>query len=163
MAEIPSGLVSDSHGPWKGKGSQTQNSIYRMCACLWKRGHVTRWVLTSFGERSISLFKCLIVTAFKELKTAILLIKNSRFAARIGGINPSRSFENRLGSAFMTLRWFKLSHIYVQITSLHKGDGFEYISKFFKWEIDFTQHCASSVLKSYSNRMKTIIRERRIF
>ena len=42
-------------------------------------------------------------------------IKNCRFAA-------SSRLISRLGSAFFSLRWFKLAHICIQVTSLHKGN-----------------------------------------
>jgi len=49
----------------------------------------------------------------------------SRFAVSFWGIS-------RLGSAFITLRWFKLTHICIQVsTGLHKGDWAEYISRRF--------------------------------
>jgi len=37
---------------------------------------------------------------------------------------------SRQGSAFFTLRWFKLAHIYTQVAVLHEGD--ESICKFLK-------------------------------
>jgi len=56
--------------------------------------------------------------------------KRSRFAVSFWGIC-------QLGSAFILLRWFKLSHIYIQVTRLHQRGVFESISKFFQYEIDF--------------------------
>jgi len=40
-------------------------------------------------------------------------MKSSTFSVGWRGIS-------RLGSAFMFLRWFKLAHICIQVTSLHK-------------------------------------------
>jgi len=38
---------------------------------------------------------------------------------------------SRLGSTFIFLRWFQLSHICIQVTSLHKGDTSEWIDRIF--------------------------------
>jgi len=40
-------------------------------------------------------------------------MKSSMFSIGFGGIS-------QLGSAFIFLRWFKLAHICIQVTSLHK-------------------------------------------
>jgi len=49
--------------------------------------------------------------------------ERSRFTVSFRG-------TSRLGSAFFALRWFKLSHIYIQVAGLHQGDWVEFANEF---------------------------------
>jgi len=46
--------------------------------------------------------------------------------------NKEQQRINRLGSPFMTLQWFKLPYICVQVITLNRGDAVESVSKFFE-------------------------------
>jgi len=61
----------------------------------------------------------------------------------------------RLGFAFMTWRWFRLTHVCFQVTYLYKGDAnliyLSHLSHTFLIQNHFTYHCAFPVLKSASS------------
>ena len=90
--------------------------------------------------------------------------KSSSFAARFRGIS-------RLGSAFTTLRWFKLVHICFQVTGPTKGDEVKSISKIFcrksiSWDTTYSPSlnleakltgkcCKAKVRAEKANKLKT--------
>jgi len=59
----------------------------------------------------------------QKVHTIMVEIESSRFATIFRGIS-------RVGSAFF-LRWFKLAHICIQVTSHHNSDRSEPIANFF--------------------------------
>jgi len=48
---------------------------------------------------------------------------------KTSGLDASFRGKSRLGSGSITLRWFKLAHICLQVTSPHKGDKDESTNK----------------------------------
>ena len=67
----------------------------------------------------IVMCRCMIVPYFA---TIMAQSEKKSFAAAFRGIR-------RVGYAFMTMRWFGLAHICVEVLSLHKGDVVECINK----------------------------------
>jgi len=58
-----------------------------------------------------------------RVRLILVIIKSSKFAV-------SFRVNSRPESAFLFLRWFILARICIQVTSLHRGEGFESISNF---------------------------------
>jgi len=72
---------------------------------------------------SISIGRCNDLLKTNIMVSSATTNKSSRFAARF------RAFS-RLGSAFFKLQRFKLTHICVEVISMHKGAAVESISKY---------------------------------
>jgi len=85
----------------RSRSSCQPNNGWNTCQDLWTRV-ISEWF--------VALTECL----KKNKRTFQRTVKSSRFTVSFQG-------TSRLRSAFIYLRWFKVSHIYVQVSTPHNG------------------------------------------